>query len=182
MTAAEIDARNKSNVTFTSSQIHSLEEITAGIQKFKDRVTNNSADWPLWEKIKDWFHDHTGTRLFEGCPYSNPCGPCPGLCLGGRFGPTLIDEEYELSQSEIDSGIRRFTLSLDDEESKLLFGFKDEGFVYEGDFYLPNDIDMSDSLAAFYHKTKITLKAGIYPVYYGDEPYGETLVDVEIED
>lgn len=179
---ANVDSRNKSNATFTSDQIHSIEEVISGIKKFKNRVTNNQANWPLWDKIKDWFHDHTGTYLFQGCNFPNPCGPCPGLCLSGRFNPTLTEDNYELDSTELSEGRARFTLSLDDEENKLLIGFIDAGFVYEGDFYLPEDILMSDELVEHYNKSSILLKAGIYPVYYGDETEGETLIDVEIDD
>lgn len=183
LTKSGINSRNKSNVEFTANQIHSLYEVKAGISKFKSRITNNNAEWPLWDKIKDWFHDHTGTYLFQDCNLSLPCGSCPGLCLtGSRFNPTLTEENYELDSAEISEGRGRFTLSLDDEENKLLIGFIDSNFTYEGDFYLANDILMSDELAQHYNKTSILLKAGIYSVYYGDEEGGETLIDVEIVD
>ena len=39
---------------------------------------------------------------------------------GSRFNPTLTEENYELDSAEISEGRGRFTLSLDDEENKLL--------------------------------------------------------------
>ena len=72
---------------------------------------------------------------------------------GSRFNPTLTEENYELDSAEISEGRGRFTLSLDDEENKLLIGFIDSNFTYEGDFYLANDILMSDELAQHYNKT-----------------------------
>lgn len=109
------EKQNKLPVQQSNNTILALEDVNNNEllnSIIKDFNSLEKAPPKWWVKIKKWFKDHTGTHLFDNCQYSNPCGPCPGLCLSlGVVGGEENDGDI-LTPSDYSLGLRAFGLYL----------------------------------------------------------------------
>lgn len=156
------------------------------IQEILTSLHSNSRVPGWWEKVKKWVKEHTGTHTFDNCPYSNPCGPCPGMCIIGGIFDGEDNGSNNLSQSDYQAGLRLMGLSIvvnqQTGQEKLLFEFdQNSEFLYNGHLYITQDTPFSNQMLGYYNSNSIVMKAGIYPVVFNSTGKGETLVDAIIQ-
>ncbi len=146
--------------------------------------THKSNEPGFFERVWKWLIAHTGRNEFfpnENCPYSNPCGPCPGICLNARDGEVFgaVSDDYLLSKSEYEDGIRLFQAALFN-DSIMGLSFMQSCFVAaDGNFYIPEDFSIGSQAAATFGKNEIIILQGIYPVSNAYTQNGTTLVKVQ---
>lgn len=159
-------------VEFYSSQIHSQSEIEAGMDAFY----NNRG--PI-QKIKKWIKAHTGTHLFNNCSGSNPCGPCPGICipLGIISYPS---PDGTLSEEEIAENIGALEMTnLDD--ATMVVSFPDARiFTINNTFYVTEDINMGEQSAGAFNASSFIIKKGVYPLSYRRGGAPQTIINIEL--
>jgi len=146
---------------------YSIEEVQSVINEI-----NSGAKGKLWEKIKKWFKDHTGTHLFNNCHGGGSCGPCPGICFhlrsvsGQEIGTDII------SSIDYQNGYRAFGLSIiqdfEKEKEEVMFVFFDDvnDFTYEGYFYIENDGFSTKEICDALGIKSIKFEKGKYHVVY----------------
>lgn len=142
-----------------------------------------SSNTGIIEAIWKWIVAHTGRdpALFETCNYSNPCGPCPGICLNSKDGEVFskVSDDYLLSKDEYDDGIRLFQAALFN-DTIMGLNFIQSCFVAaDGNFYVPEDFSIGSQASAAFGKNDIIIKEGTYPVSCIYSQNGTTLVNVQ---
>lgn len=152
-----------------------------------DLNSNEKAPPKWWEKVKKWFHDHTGTHLFPNCQYSNPCGPCPGLCLRAGIIGGNENEGDEALPEDYSNGLRVFGLSLiqniETEKEAIMFVFNKDvnDFTYNNFLYIEKDLYSNDVIKNALGKESIKFIKGKYHVVYDSTTgYYYSIVDTEI--
>ena len=140
-------------------------------------------DRGVFQSIWKWIKVRIGTHLFDNCIGSNPCGPCPGICLKLRNDSSdifnLVDDDYCITRGEYDDGERLMQAALlNDTTMALTFVHSD--FIINDILYIPEDFNVGSSLANSYRKQTITVLEGEYPVSYTHSKNGTTLVRVNI--
>lgn len=156
------------------------------IQEILTSLNSNSRVSGWWEKVKKWINKHTGTYTFNNCPYSNPCGPCPGMCINAGVFDGDDNGSGNISQAAYQAGLRLFGLAIVENQQtgqeKLLFEFdQNSEFLYNGNLYFTQDLPFSNKMLGFFNRNSITIKAGIYPVVFNSTGKGETIVDAIIQ-
>lgn len=165
---------------------YSHEEVASIVAGFS-MVQKDGKPHTFLQKIGRWFKRRAGTNLFNNCSGSNPCGPCPGICL--RFNSMdfgVIDEDY-VSSEDYDLGYRALKISLienaDTNEEKIMFVFKNyvQDFIIDDFFYIEENLQFNSELAEIFEKKYITIQKGKYPVVFDEltEHY-YSLVEVEM--
>lgn len=141
----------------------------------------NIKDCPgWWQRLKKWIKAHTGTHLFNNCNGNNPCGPCAGICFQLGTYPIPVEDEYELTQDDIESGDNVFILGGLDETHMAITFIDNADFIFEDTFYLQEDWDLGQDVAQEFQVASIIIKQGNYPVIYEFNENGETVVEVEV--
>ncbi|MBK7183747.1 MAG: hypothetical protein IPH89_12875 [Bacteroidetes bacterium] len=152
-------------MTFSSSEIHSLESIETLLSKC------NETRGPIIR----WIKKHTGTHLFNNCSGTHPCGPCPGICI-----PLAIvsqpDEDGVLTQAEIADHMGLMaTTNIDGVHMRVSFN-DNSLYTTNNTFYVPQDIELGPQSAAIYEASSFIIKKGVYPLGRG----GQTVINVEL--
>lgn len=143
----------------------------AEVQLIIDDLNSDTKAPPKWfQKIKKWFKDHTGTHLFDNCEYSNPCGPCPGLCLNAGIVGGDDNDGDEVSDSDYQNGLRAYGLSIlehvDTKEETVMFLFNEDlsDFTSDGFFYIEEDMLTNSTINNSLGKERIKILKGKYHV------------------
>ncbi len=160
------------DVEFYSSQIHTQSEIETGIDEF---YSNRG---PI-QKIKKWIKAHTGTHLFNNCSGSNPCGPCPGICipLGIISYPS---PDGTLSEEEIAENIGALEMTNWD-DANMIVSFPDSRiFTINSTFYVHEDINMGEQSAGAFNASSFIIKKGVYPLSYRRGQSPQTIINIEL--
>lgn len=176
-----------------SRQINVTEMQAAFSQKYVEDLLQSTHSqekvgpgW--WEKVKKWVNDHTGTHLFDGCNYNNPCGPCPGMCLrANNIGGNDNNGSDVVTSGQYSQGLRAYGLSIlqnsqtNEEEILFLFNKDLNDFTSNGYFYIEYDINLSPSLTQSMGKNSIKFIKGKYPVVFDNNTgYYYALVNSEM--
>jgi len=150
---------------------YSVDEVQSIVNDLK---LGEKAPSGWWDKVKKWFKKHTGTHLFENCIGSNPCGPCPGLCLSlGVIDGDPTDLDYP-TQEDYSNALRVFGLFLIQNvrtgEEAIIFVFnKDiEDFTMDRYLYIERDIYASKIVSDELKKESIMFVKGKYNVVYDE--------------
>lgn len=161
----------ESKSILTMEPTYSINEIQSIVNDLKS-AEKAAPGW--WDKVKKWFKKHTGTHLFDNCTGSNPCGPCPGLCLYlGVVDGTPTDFDYP-TQDDYSNALRVFGLFLiqneKTNEEAIMFVFnKDvEDFTMDNYFYIERDIYASKSITNELGKNSIMFVKGKYNIVYDE--------------
>lgn len=140
-----------------------------------------------WAKIKKWFHDHTGTHLFPNCQGSNPCGPCPGLCLRAGIISGNENDGDVASQENYNNGLRVFGLHLIENRETgaeaIMFVFNEDvnDFTSNSILYIERDLLTNDVIKNALGKESIKFIKGRYNVVYDSkEGYYYAIVDARM--
>lgn len=168
------------DVEFPNSSINTIADIDAELQAFYNPDNNGASSKPLWQKIKKWVKSHTGTHLFNGCNGSNPCGPCPGICIAlSVHSNPATDSTYNQGDHANALGTFGLTRIADD---KFILEFVDNSeFVINDVFYAPQDIDLGKKIEKMFDVEKFIIKQGVYPLSYKTNVKGETVITVITE-
>jgi len=165
---------SKIDSIFTKNDFISSELIKSQLYEYHLELSKKN----IWGKIKKWIKAHTGTNLFNNCIGHSPCGPCPGLCLLSAPFTQVVPENYVLSTDEINNGERIFILNEYQDSIMVITFIDNQDFIYEDNFYLPENYDLGQNVASAFNLNKLILKKGVYPVIYNNNPNGETIVNV----
>lgn len=164
---SEIPVQQSSNTALAIDEVNNNELLSSIIDDFNS-LEKAPPNW--WVKVKKWFKDHTGTHLFDNCQYSNPCGPCPGLCLSlGVVGGDENDGDV-VTPSDYALGLRAFGLYLVENritlEESVLFVFNEDvsDFLNDNRLFIERDINANKTITDALGKESIEFKKGIYPV------------------
>lgn len=163
----DLPVQKSNNKILVIDKVNNSELLNSIIEDFNSLEKANP-NW--WARVKKWFKAHTGTHLFDNCQYSNPCGPCPGLCL--RFGKVMGDEidSDVVTPSDYKLGLRAFGLYLVEnrithEESVLFVFNKDVSyFLNDNRLFIERDIYADTTITDALKKESIKFIKGIYPV------------------
>lgn len=161
------------------SSIYSSEQIVSILKSYHSS-NDSKQQGPILDKIKKWIKAHVGTHIpAVTCYNSYPCGPCPGICLKLSINSNVVDDNYNLSSSEIENGERLFILAEYDSLSYIITFVNTNDFVYNDEFILEEDVDLGDEVAEAFGKENFILPSGTYPVIYDFDERGETVIIVE---
>lgn len=165
--------------TFNPSDYKAASTIQSLLTDFHNPANNKDACPGWWAKVKKWIRAHTGTHLFNNCNGDNPCGPCAGICLSlGVYDPIPVDDNYKLTPEDIKNGDNVFILSGYKEDLMAITFVDNTDFVYEKAFYLPEDWNLGEKVAAEFGVKKIFVRKGVYPVIFDFNEQGETMVNI----
>ena len=141
--------------------------------------------WSLESPIPLRIRDHVGTHLFQNCNGSNPCGPCPGICLRfGKIAGDIMQKTDSLSTQDYQSGLRVYSLSIiqnnTTNEEKVLFETQyDTDLLNQGSLYITQKTPVADDITSALNKTSISIKPGIYQAFYQSN-IAYTILDVDM--
>ncbi|MDR0802140.1 hypothetical protein [Fluviicola sp.] len=163
----------------------SLDEIKGVLS---DLNSSEKAPPQWWVKVKKWFNDHTGTHLFQDCENSNPCGPCPGLCLSAGIISGNTNDGDLIDIEDHNNGLRVFGLSLientETKEEKVMFIFNKDvnDFTSNGFLYIEKDLYSNDVIKNALGKNSIKfVKGKYYAVQDTKDGYYYAIVDTEMD-
>jgi hypothetical protein len=166
-------------VNFQVNSIKSLSEVENQLKTYYE-LKNDPAAKPIWTKIKEWVKAHIGTHLFNNCNGSNPCGPCPGICIPLGRTATITNNNTYNEQDHL-SGIGTLGLTRIAEDKFIIEFVNNPEFVIDNTFYVTEDTELSDAVKNAFDTDKFIIKKGAYPLSFSQNPNGETIITVIVE-
>jgi len=174
---SESETTEHLNVSFTTSEIKSLNEVESYLTAFR----NPSEKGPIWNKIKAWVKSHTGSHVMDNCTGNYPCGPCAGMCIIASVNSEIVAENSQLSQDEKSDGLSIIVIEkYDDTSNTAVISFQlPDDFVKDEKLFVAEDTDLGLQVAESFKRTAFVIKKGVYPISYVFSDKGETVVDLK---
>lgn len=172
----EIEDKNQLNVEFNEEEIKDIKNITSYLSSY-----HNPTKGP-WEKIKAWILAHSGSDpIGNNCTGNHACGPCAGICFTIWSTGSIVEEDYQQTQQDIQDGKSVINIvKIEDNTNKIIISFDiPSDFVYNENLYVPEDTDLGNDIADEFNRTSLILKKGVYPICYQFNDKGETVIDLK---
>lgn len=119
-----------------------------------------------------------GTYLWNDCKGSNPCGPCPGICIRAGKGPKKIDEPFVIG-STVPEGEGVFNI-VDISNNTMTLEFLTPGFTNGNQTGLSENFELGSEIASTYGYSNIILNQGFYNVNFTNSQYGKSTFNVTL--
>lgn len=160
---------------------YSLESIENQLAAYHAESNSGIKAAPKWWlKIKKWFRDYSGTFLYSNCTGTNPCGPCPGVCLRSNQAAVGVPDNYTLTTQDKIDGVDMYSVEFVSDTSAVITFKNHLSFVHSNNFYITENYDLGGGVAETFKLSGVVMKKGVYPVSFTYNPNGETIVKVDV--